>query len=66
MLNTMYQKQRSNHWSPPVEMAVLWISIAFTLVGFSRVSPFAGILMSPYLSWVSFDGVLNFMIWRLN
>ncbi|MGC8605351.1 MAG: TspO/MBR family protein [Desulfomonilaceae bacterium] len=49
-----------------VEIIVLWITVCATLVSFCKVSMFAGALMVPYLMWVSFAAVLNFMIWRLN
>ncbi len=48
------------------ELAALWIAILFTLVLFGRIDRPAGWLMIPYLAWVSFAGVLNFWIWRLN
>jgi benzodiazapine receptor len=48
------------------EILVLWIAIAATLRTSWRVSRPAGILLVPYLLWVSFAAVLNFAIWRLN
>ena len=49
-----------------VELAVLWVAIAATMVAFFRVNVVAGALMAPYLGWVTFAGALNFAIWRLN
>ena len=49
-----------------IEILVLWVAIAATLVTSSKVSRAAGILLAPYLLWVSFAAVLNFAIWRLN
>jgi tryptophan-rich sensory protein len=49
-----------------VDIAVLWILIAMTLVAFWRVSPLAGGLLVPYLLWVSFAAALNFSLWQLN
>ncbi|PWB53302.1 MAG: TspO protein [Candidatus Methanoperedenaceae archaeon] len=49
-----------------VEIFVLWISIVFTIRIFMKVSRTAGLLLLPYLIWVSFAAFLNFMIWRLN
>ncbi len=48
------------------EILLLWIAIAATLLTSWRVSRTAGILLVPYLLWVSFAAVLNFAIWRLN
>ncbi len=48
------------------EILVLWISIIATIVLFFSVSRAASYLLVPYLLWVSFAAVLNFMIWRLN
>ena len=45
---------------------LLWILIAATLVTFLRTQPLAGILLVPYLLWVSFASVLNYTIWQLN
>lgn len=49
-----------------VEVLLLWGAIAATLVSFWRVSRAAGVLLVPYLAWVSFAAVLNLTIWQLN
>lgn len=48
------------------ELIVMWVAIMATLIAFGRIEKLAGWLMIPYLAWVSFAGVLNFWIWRLN
>ena len=48
------------------EVLVLWLLIACTLVAFWRVRPAAGVLLVPYLLWVSFAAVLNYVLWQLN
>jgi tryptophan-rich sensory protein len=48
------------------EIVVFWFALAATVVLFWRVSRPAGILLVPYLAWVSFASVLNFTIWQLN
>ncbi|HWA46908.1 MAG TPA: TspO/MBR family protein [Dongiaceae bacterium] len=47
-------------------LLLLWTAIAGTLIAFWRIDRRAGWLLIPYLAWVSFAGVLNFLIWRLN
>jgi tryptophan-rich sensory protein len=49
-----------------MEVLVLWAAIAATMVAFSFRSTVAGLLFVPYLAWVSFASMLNFVIWRLN
>jgi tryptophan-rich sensory protein len=49
-----------------VEIALLWLSIVATIVLFWRLNPASGLLMIPYLLWVSFATALNFAIWRMN
>lgn len=48
------------------EILVLLAFIIATTVLFWRVDRRAGILMLPYVAWVSFASVLNFAIWQLN
>ena len=49
-----------------VEIIILWAAILLSVILFFRVSSAAGILLLPYIAWVSFAAVLNFAIWRLN
>ena len=49
-----------------VVLIALWLLIVATIAVFWRVSAWAGGLLLPYLAWVSFAGVLNWAIWRLN
>ena len=49
-----------------IDIAVLWIAILATTIAFFRADRIAGLLMLPYLAWVSFAAVLNYEIWRLN
>lgn len=48
-----------------VEIAVLWIAILATVILFWQRLSLAGILLTPYLAWVTFAAALNFSIWRL-
>lgn len=48
------------------EIIVLWALIVATTVAFWRHRTAAGVLLLPYLAWVSFAAVLNFTIWRMN
>jgi translocator protein len=49
-----------------LDVILLWMAIVATMVTFWQRSTAAGILFVPYLAWVSFASVLNFVIWRLN
>jgi tryptophan-rich sensory protein len=49
-----------------IEIIILWVFILLTILYFFRVSKIAGILLLPYILWVSFAAVLNFSLWRLN
>ena len=49
-----------------IEILVLWAAIAFTLAAFWQRNRPAGLLLIPYLTWVSFAVYLNFELWRLN
>ncbi|MCZ7356255.1 MAG: tryptophan-rich sensory protein [Candidatus Methanoperedens sp.] len=49
-----------------VDIVILWAAIALTIYYFSKVSRTAGLLLLPYIIWVSFAAILNFYIMRLN
>ncbi len=49
-----------------VWLCILWVLIAITTFKFYRISKPAGLLMLPYLLWVTFAGYLNFAIFLLN
>ena len=49
-----------------IEMAFLWSAIVLTIYYFFKLSQWAGILLLPYLVWVSFAFILNFSLWTLN
>ncbi|MDD5111239.1 MAG: tryptophan-rich sensory protein [Candidatus Altiarchaeota archaeon] len=47
-------------------IAILWISIAWTIRAFSKVSVTSAVLLMPYIIWVTFAAMLNLAIWLLN
>ncbi|MBY0472921.1 tryptophan-rich sensory protein [Patescibacteria group bacterium] len=47
-------------------IAVLWLLIVYLMVSFYRVDRTAGLLLVPYLAWVSFASYLNLSIVLLN
>ena len=49
-----------------LEIILLWIMILTTIVTFSRIAKVAGLLLIPYLLWVSFATYLNYGFWSLN
>ncbi|MDD5614391.1 MAG: tryptophan-rich sensory protein [Candidatus Omnitrophica bacterium] len=49
-----------------VVILLLWIAIAGTVAKFFRVSKPAGLILIPYIAWVSFAAVLNAAIAMLN
>lgn len=48
------------------EIVALWFLIGLTLFFFMKIDRIAGILLAPYLVWVSFAAALNHAIWKLN
>ena len=49
-----------------VVILVLWAAIAGSIVLFYRISKTAGLILLPYIVWVTLAAALNFFIWRLN
>jgi len=49
-----------------IEIVILWLFIFLTIWKFAKISSLAGLLLLPYLAWVSFAALLNFFIFRLN
>ena len=49
-----------------IEICILWILILLTILEFMKISRTAGLLLIPYILWVSFAALINFFIWRLN
>ena len=48
------------------DVTLLWLSIIATILLFYPIEQNAGLLLLPYLGWVSFAGALNFAVWRMN
>ena len=49
-----------------VEILILWVLIVATVASFWRLNTLAGVLMLPYLAWVTFACALTLSVWRLN
>jgi tryptophan-rich sensory protein len=49
-----------------LEIPLLWVAIFGMMYAFEPVSKPAAYLLGPYLLWVTFVGVLNYAVWRLN
>jgi tryptophan-rich sensory protein len=49
-----------------VEILVLWALVAATAIAFRRIRPLAGLLLVPYLAWVTFAAALTYAVWQRN
>lgn len=48
------------------ELLLLWLSILMLVIFCSRISKLSGLLLLPYLAWVTLAGALNWQIVELN
>ena len=53
-------------FSGVVVIVVLWIAILFTILKFFKISKAAGLLLLPYILWVTFAAALTISVWILN
>ncbi|MBA1147124.1 tryptophan-rich sensory protein [Ectothiorhodospiraceae bacterium WFHF3C12] len=49
-----------------VILAFLWLAVLATLVCFLAADVLAGLLIVPYLAWLSYAAALNLSVWRRN
>lgn len=49
-----------------IEIIALWLLILWTIIAFYRLDKTAGLILIPYILWVSFASFLNFTVMRLN
>ena len=49
-----------------IDILFLITLVVATIICFWRVRPLAGLLLVPYLLWISFAAALNYSIWHLN
>jgi tryptophan-rich sensory protein len=49
-----------------IEILGLWLVILVNIIMFWRIDTVAGVLLLPYLAWVTFAAFLNYTLWRLN
>lgn len=49
-----------------IEIVILWIAIILNIIYFWKINKYAGIILFPYIFWVSFASVLNYSIYLLN
>ena len=49
-----------------IDLVLLWLAILLTIIKFYPLSRWAAWLLAPYILWISFAGILNFFIVRLN
>ena len=47
-------------------LLILWFVIFVMIVNYYRTDNVSGLLLVPYLVWVTFAGYLNFGVWSLN
>ncbi|MBO0903105.1 TspO/MBR family protein [Jiella sonneratiae] len=48
------------------DVLALWVAVAATILLFYPIDAVAGLLLIPYLMWVTAAACLNFSVWRRN
>ncbi len=69
VLNALWSPAFFGLESPTLGLVViipLWIAVVVTIGYFWQVSRWAGILLIPYLAWLTYATALNASIWWLN
>lgn len=49
-----------------IVIGLMWFAIAKTVYEFGKVKLWLGILLVPYVAWVSFASFLNYTLWMIN
>lgn len=49
-----------------VDVTLMWLAIAATILAFWRIHRMAALLLAPYLVWVTYAAALNLALWRMN
>ena len=49
-----------------LDIVFLWFFVVFTIRSFYKISKNAGLILIPYLVWISFAALLNFFVYILN
>ena len=47
-------------------IALLWLTVALLLLAAFRLDLIAGLLLAPYIVWLSIAAALNWRVWRDN
>lgn len=62
---TLFFRLQRPDWAL-IQVGVLWLSVLALIVALAPRAPVASWMLAPYLVWVSFAGLLNFEVVRLN
>jgi benzodiazapine receptor len=49
-----------------VEIIILWFAILIMIIKFYKINKRAGLILLPYILWVSIATALNYYVWILN